>query len=165
MTRSTFVTPIGPLTLTVAGGALTSLMFGGTPGAEPTDPVLREVTRQLREYFAGERRAFDLPLRPAGTPFQQEVWQALRAIPYGQTVSYGAIAGQVGRPRAVRAVGAANGRNPLAVIVPCHRVIGANGTLTGYAGGLEIKRWLLSHESSIRVPALLAAGESTIGAS
>ena len=104
--------------------------------------------RQLREYFAGERRQFDLPLEPAGTAFQLEVWEQLRAIAFGATDSYAAIAARIGRPRAVRAVGAANGANPLAIIVPCHRVIGSNGRLTGYAGGLERKAWLLRHEGA-----------------
>lgn len=108
--------------------------------------ICTEAIRQLRQYFAGERRSFDLPLAPQGTVWQQQVWMALRAIPTGETVSYGTIATRLGRPTASRAVGAANGRNPLAIVVPCHRVIGANRTLTGYAGGLHRKQWLLAHE-------------------
>jgi methylated-DNA-[protein]-cysteine S-methyltransferase len=106
----------------------------------------RDVVEQLSEYFAGGRFAFDLPLAPRGTAFQLAVWEALSAIPACETRSYGEIAAAIGRPKASRAVGAANGRNPLAVVVPCHRVIGANGTLTGYGGGLERKQWLLDHE-------------------
>ena len=101
---------------------------------------------QLSEYFAGERRTFDLVLTPHGTPFQLAAWQVLRTIPYGETMTYGEQAVAMGRPRAVRAVGGANGRNPLAIVVPCHRVIGAGGQLTGYASGLERKRWLLDFE-------------------
>ncbi len=101
---------------------------------------------QLEEYFAGERTSFDIPLAPEGAPFEREVWRALEEIPYGETVSYGEIARRVGQPTAARAVGTANGRNPIAVIVPCHRVIGADGSLTGYGGGLERKRLLLELE-------------------
>lgn len=102
--------------------------------------------QQLREYFAGERRQFELPLHPLGTPFQQDVWQQLRLIPYGTTISYGELARRVGNAHASRAVGAANGRNPLSIVVPCHRVIGSNGQLTGFSGGLPIKRMLLALE-------------------
>lgn len=102
---------------------------------------------ELREYFAGERREFTLPLAPAGTPFQQQVWAALREIPYGATCSYGRIAGRIGRPKACRAVGMANNRNPIAIVVPCHRVVGASGALVGYAAGLEVKEKLLALES------------------
>ncbi|MSQ30511.1 MAG: methylated-DNA--[protein]-cysteine S-methyltransferase [Dehalococcoidia bacterium] len=120
-----------------------------------------EVTRQLRAYFAGERATFDLPLAPRGTAFQQRVWLALRAIPHGRTTTYGAIAAAIGQPSAARAVGLAIGRNPLAIVVPCHRVIGAGGALTGYAGGLDRKRWLLAHEggapAQAALPALLEA--------
>ncbi len=108
--------------------------------------VLALAARQLTEYFAGARQIFDLPLAPAGTPFQRTVWHALSTIPFAATWSYRDVAHAIGSPRAVRAVGAANGRNPLAIIVPCHRVIGARGALTGYAGGLAAKEWLLAHE-------------------
>lgn len=111
-------------------------------------PAPAEAVRQLEEYFAGRRATFDLPLAPRGTRFQLQVWLALRSIPPGETTSYGAIAGAIGKPSASRAVGAANGRNPISIVVPCHRVIGANGTLTGYGGGLERKAWLLDHETS-----------------
>ena len=115
-------------------------------------PVLRETARQLEEYFAGTRREFALPLAPRGTGFQQLVWRALTQIPYGVTRSYGELARAIARPSASRAVGAANGKNPIAIIVPCHRVIGANGTLTGYAGGLAAKQWLLAHEARFTPP-------------
>ena len=120
--------------------------------AEVTDgkAQLEEAKQQLAEYFAGQRQAFDLPLRMQGTPFQQKVWAALREIPYGETRSYGQIAAQVGNPKAGRAVGMANNRNPIAIIVPCHRVIGANGSLTGYAGGLSVKQELLALERRTR---------------
>jgi methylated-DNA-[protein]-cysteine S-methyltransferase len=107
----------------------------------------RTATAQLSEYFAGERREFALPLAPRGTEFQRRVWQELREIPHGRTQSYGDIAAAIGRPTASRAVGAANGRNPISIVVPCHRVIGASGALTGYAGGMDRKRWLLNHEA------------------
>jgi methylated-DNA-[protein]-cysteine S-methyltransferase len=108
--------------------------------------VLRAAAKQLEEWFAGRRRAFDLPLAAVGTSFQQSVWSALQAIPFGETRSYQQLAIELGRPQACRAVGAANGRNPIAIVVPCHRVIGQDGSLTGYAGGLTAKRWLLAHE-------------------
>ena len=110
-------------------------------------PVLRETERQLNDYFAGKLKKFSMKFDFAGTEFQKEVWQALAAIPFGETRSYGDIARQIGRPKAVRAVGAANGRNPISIMVPCHRVIGSNGKLTGYAGGLETKAFLLKTES------------------
>lgn len=113
------------------------------------DSVLAETRRQLEEYFAGTRQAFDLPLAPAGTAFQQQAWQALLDIPYGSTASYREQAVRIGNVKAVRAVGLANGRNPIAIIIPCHRVIGSDGSLTGYAGGLPIKRALLEHEGAL----------------
>lgn len=109
-------------------------------------PLLAQAARELGEYFAGIRRTFTFPISVQGTPFQQEVWRALRSIPYGQTRTYGQIAAQIGRPKAVRAVGMANHRNPLPIVVPCHRVVGADGSLTGYAGGLDIKTLLLRLE-------------------
>jgi methylated-DNA-[protein]-cysteine S-methyltransferase len=110
------------------------------------DAAFSPVARQLAAYFAGELRAFELPLVPTGTPFQQRVWSALQHIPYGATTTYGRLAEQLGQPGAMRAVGLANGRNPIAIIIPCHRVIGANGSLTGYGGGLQRKQWLLALE-------------------
>jgi methylated-DNA-[protein]-cysteine S-methyltransferase len=113
----------------------------------PQQPILLETERQLAQYFAGARTQFDLPLEPEGTEFQKKVWQALRAIPFGQTRSYLDVAKAVGSANAARAVGAANGKNPLSIIVPCHRVVGANGALTGFAGGLATKAALLAHEA------------------
>ena len=145
--------PIGELTLIARDGALAGVRFP-PPGAPPRgsvegrDPVLELAARQLREYFAGERTAFDLPLALEGTAFQQEAWRALAAIPYGDTISYGEQAARLGRPDAVRAVGAANGANPIPIVLPCHRVIGADGSLTGFGGGLETKRRLLDLERS-----------------
>jgi methylated-DNA-[protein]-cysteine S-methyltransferase len=133
--------------------------MSGTPGRDwRRDPAaLREPAEQLQAYFAGELRAFDLPLAPHGTPFQREVWSALREIPYGSTISYAELAAAVGRPDAARAVGAANGRNPIAVVIPCHRVIGASGALTGYGGGLGRKRLLLDLEAGQRSWTLIGA--------
>lgn len=146
--------PVGPLTLTASDTALTALAFAGTPSAPPereaafaAAPLLRRAAEQLEAYFAGTLREFTLPLAPAGTPFQQAVWRALREIPCGETRSYGEIAARIGRPRAARAVGMANHRNPIAIVIPCHRVVGSDGTLTGYAGGLDIKRRLLEIEA------------------
>ncbi|MGH8116310.1 MAG: methylated-DNA--[protein]-cysteine S-methyltransferase [Rhodanobacteraceae bacterium] len=146
-------TPIGPLLLVSDGAALAEvgLPQRGKPaappdGAKPSAAKLRSARRQFEEYFAGTRQQFELPLHPSGTPFQLEVWGALLTIPYGETASYADIARHIGRPRAVRAVGAANGANPLSIVVPCHRVIGSHGDLVGYGGGLPIKRWLLAHE-------------------
>lgn len=115
---------------------------------QPAEQQLDEVARQLDQYFAGQREHFEVTLAPLGTPFQREVWQALQRIPYGTTCSYAELAQRIGRPRAVRAVGTANGANPIAIIVPCHRVIGSNGTLTGYAGGVERKQQLLELEGA-----------------
>jgi methylated-DNA-[protein]-cysteine S-methyltransferase len=113
-----------------------------------SDSDLADVAEQLGQYFAGERREFDLTLRPHGTGFQRRVWDALLEIPYGETRSYGSIAAELGVPGAARAVGLANGQNPISIIVPCHRVVGASGALTGYGGGLPAKQWLLSHEAA-----------------
>ncbi len=113
------------------------------------DEPFAEVREQLAEYFAGERQQFDVPLRLIGTPFQQRVWQALAQIPFGETISYAQLATRVGQPTASRAVGNANGRNPLSILVPCHRIVGASGKLTGYAGGLENKEWLLAWEQQV----------------
>ena len=143
--------PIGELTLVGSASALVALHLPESDDA-PMDapsgktPLLTRVAEQLREYFAGERRAFDVEMAAKGTPFQQLVWGALLDIPYGALCSYGDVARTIGRPAASRAVGAANGRNPIAIIVPCHRVIGSTGQLTGYGGGLPTKQWLLAHE-------------------
>lgn len=146
--------PIGRLMLTSDGAALTGLYMEPSRKTQSTDgwsedaavPPLAAALRQLTEYFAGTRREFDLPLRLRGTEFQKRVWQELTEIPYGQTWSYGELAKRINNPSASRAVGLANGRNPISILVPCHRVIGADGSLTGYGGGLERKRWLLAHE-------------------
>ncbi len=152
MRYSTLPTPIGELVLTAdADGALTRLYLPNRPpdtsGWERDDALLEPVRRQLAEYFAVERTGFDVPLRPTGARFQLQVWAALLKIPYGETASYGEIAREIGHPTAFRAVGAANGQNPIAIIVPCHRVIGSNGSLTGYGGGLPTKRALLDLEA------------------
>ena len=146
MSERTVETPLGTMRLTESDGRITSFAWG--EGARDDTPLLREAERQLAEYFSGTRRRFDLPLAPQGTPFQRAVWQALAEIPYSETRSYGEIAAQLGKPGAARAVGMANHRNPIPVIIPCHRVIGADGALTGYAGGMENKAWLLALESS-----------------
>ena len=146
--------PIGRLLLTSDGTHLTGLFMEPSGKAQSTDGWVEDATveplaatlEQLSEYFAGTRRVFDLPLRLQGTAFQQRVWRELREIPYGETWSYGQLAKRIGNPSASRAVGLANGRNPISILVPCHRVIGADGSLTGYGGGLERKRWLLAHE-------------------
>lgn len=146
--------PIGPLGVGEEDGAITLILFAGQQPPEGyregESPLLEEAWAQLERYFAGELRQFSLPLAPAGTPFQQAVWRALEEIPYGETRSYGEIASQVGRPKASRAVGAANHRNPIPIVIPCHRVIGAGGTLTGYGGGLDRKRLLLDLERQNR---------------
>ena len=151
-------TPIGSLLLVASDEGLLRISFerGGEPaiapeGSERADTRLRVVAKQLREYFDGKRRKFDVPLAPRGTPFQLEVWNALRQIPYGDTRSYMGIAQSIGRPAAVRAVGAANGANPIPIIIPCHRVIGSNGSLTGFGGGIDVKRRLLDLEGSPRL--------------
>ena len=148
---TTVPSPIGDLVLTSDGSAITGVYMGEPPhGIDPTwrqDPApFTAAVEQLGAYFAGERESFDLDLAPVGTPFQLAVWEALRTIPYGETRSYGELAAQIGRPGASRAVGAANGNNPLSIVVPCHRVIGADGSLTGFGGGLPRKQWLLSME-------------------
>lgn len=152
-THSIMESPIGPLTIVERDGALAAIYMAEhahapdrTTLGERVDDALPEVTRQLREYFAGERREFDLPLNPVGTDFQRLVWGALREIPYGETRSYGQLAATLGRPSASRAVGMANGRNPISIVVPCHRVVGSSGKLTGYAGGVERKEYLLALE-------------------
>ena len=152
-THTVVDSPVGPLTLVADGHRLAGLYMHEQrhlPSADAfgarDDAALPAAREQLSAYFRGELREFDLPLGAAGTPFQQQVWAALREVPYGSTCTYGDLAAAIGRPSAVRAVGAANGRNPICVVVPCHRVVGAGGSLTGYAGGLERKSYLLSLE-------------------
>jgi methylated-DNA-[protein]-cysteine S-methyltransferase len=140
-------TPIGPLLLRADHGRLSRIEFGAPAACSSDAPPFPEAEAQLHAYFAGELERFELPLAPLGTPFQRSVWDALAEIPYGTTTTYSKLAARIGRPAACRAVGAANGRNPLPVIVPCHRVIGAAGALTGYGGGLEVKQHLLALET------------------
>ncbi len=174
--------PVGPIHLYVdpvatadqPDGALIAILFDVEPGrgdmrtyfdADETvvnvkdHPIFERCASQLGEYFGGLRTTFDLPLRPAGTVFQRMAWAGLLTIPYGETRSYGQQAAQIDKPAAVRAIGSANGRNPLAIVVPCHRVIGANGSLTGFGGGLATKEWLLRHEGAIPVK---QQGEATL---
>jgi methylated-DNA-[protein]-cysteine S-methyltransferase len=157
ITTTTMDSPVGTLTLTAVDGRVTGLHMDGQRHApsssddwERDDDGLAAVVEQLEAYFAGSRETFDVALDLQGTDFQRRVWTGLLEIPYGETMSYGELARRVGRPGASRAVGLANGRNPVAIIVPCHRVIGADGTLTGYGGGLDRKVWLLDHERSRR---------------
>jgi methylated-DNA-[protein]-cysteine S-methyltransferase len=150
-TYTTIASPLGELMLTAAGGELTGLYMPAEAhdppaGAVRDDGAFTTVRRQLEEYFAGERRTFDLPVSPAGTPFQQRVWAELQRIGYGETISYAELAARIGRPTAIRAAGAANGANPVSIIIPCHRVIGSDGSLTGYGGGIDAKRALLDLE-------------------
>jgi methylated-DNA-[protein]-cysteine S-methyltransferase len=149
MLFSAFESPIGTLVLAGDGDALAGIdLHGRVPvAARRDDAAFAAVRAQLAAYFAGELTAFDLPLAPRGTPFQLRVWNALTAIAYAATISYGELARRIGQPTAARAVGLANGANPLPIVVPCHRVIGADGSLTGFGGGLERKRWLLAHEA------------------
>ncbi len=175
--RRTMVTPIGPLELVAGPGGLRAVLWPGedgsrvvralraaapaaslaavgessadAPGADRAVAHLDLAEVQLEEYFAGTRRVFDVDLDPAGTDFQLRVWMALRAIPYGRTTSYGEQAAALGVPKSARAVGSANGRNPLSIVVPCHRVVGSSGALTGFAGGLGTKAWLLDHERAV----------------
>ncbi|MEP1469853.1 MAG: methylated-DNA--[protein]-cysteine S-methyltransferase [Halieaceae bacterium] len=155
MNVSTIETPIGELQLISDGQHLVRIAFPGqhqqTANGGTEDSALPRAAEQLKEYFGGHRRRFDLPLAPSGTPFQREVWSHLGQIPYGEVRSYRDIAEAMGKPTAMRAVGAANGRNPLPIVVPCHRVIGADGSLTGFAGGLESKRQLLLLEGYLQL--------------
>jgi methylated-DNA-[protein]-cysteine S-methyltransferase len=148
---ATMPSPVGELLLTASQNGLTGLYLPGErrrpePDWELDRARLAPYCRQLEEYFAGDRVTFSLPLAPPGTPFQRQVWEELVTIGYGSTISYTELARRVGRPRSIRAVGGANGRNPVCIVVPCHRVIGANGALTGYSAGVDAKRWLLDFE-------------------
>jgi len=151
--------PVGKLKLVASENALIGVLWTWEHLDRLSDdvhkvdghhPILAETERQLSEYFAGKRTQFELPLEPRGTEFQQKVWRALRTIPFGKTKSYIDIAEAIGSPRACRAVGAANGKNPISIVIPCHRVVGANGSLTGFGGGLETKAKLLAHEARAR---------------
>jgi methylated-DNA-[protein]-cysteine S-methyltransferase len=157
MTTHTVVdSPVGPLTLVARAGVLSGLYMDGQRHLPPVesfgvadDSAFTDVISQLEAYFAGQLTDFDLPMAFAGTPFQRRVWDALREIPYGERISYGQLASRIGRPSASRAVGLANGKNPISIIVPCHRVVGSAGSLTGYGGGLERKRHLLDFERRV----------------
>lgn len=162
LTTMTMRSPLGELCLVARVDELAGVylpdqpMPAGPRGARPT-PVLADAAAQLTEFFAGERQTFALALHLVGTNFQQLVWSALQKIPFGETWTYGQLARAIGRPSASRAVGAANSKNPLSIIVPCHRVIGASGELTGYAGGMAAKRWLFDHERGHSMGASLTA--------
>lgn len=156
--QTTFVdSPVGPLFVAASSDGLRAIEFRDNRHPVKRDgewqtgdnAVLRKARRQLDEYFAGKRRTFDLPLSPQGTDFQRTVWTTLASIPYGETISYAQLASRVGKPSAMRAVGAANGRNPLPIVLPCHRVIGADGSLTGFGGGLPTKQFLLKLEGAL----------------
>jgi methylated-DNA-[protein]-cysteine S-methyltransferase len=154
---ATIGSPVGDLVIVVTDRALRAVLWADEDAREPPidgavhvspddHPVLRDTVDQLGEYFDGRRTEFDLPLDPVGTPFQLAVWNVLRTIPYGDTLTYGEQAARLGDPNKARAVGAANGRNPISIVVPCHRVVGSSGKLTGFGGGLDAKAWLLDHE-------------------
>jgi methylated-DNA-[protein]-cysteine S-methyltransferase len=162
LSRTSFDTPVGRLTVVASAAGVRAVLWpdddprrvplpddaGAVDGDDAAEAqrVLSDAVAQLREYFAGTRRQFDLPLDPAGTPFQLQVWEVLRTIPFGATLSYGEQAERLGDRNKARAVGSANGRNPISIVVPCHRVVGTSGALTGFAGGVDAKRWLLQHE-------------------
>jgi len=156
LTTATMPSPVGELVIVASDAGLRAILWpeerdGRVAFAEETaagdHPVIEQTKRQLTEYIAGDRKNFDLPLDLVGTQFQQEVWAGLARIPYGETQSYGELADELDKPGAARAVGAATGRNPISIVVPCHRLVGASGKLTGFAGGIDAKRWLLEHES------------------
>ena len=160
---TTMPSPVGELTLVASGHGLRAVLWPededrvrlpDTMHRDDTNSVLRAAAAQIREYFEGDRTEFDLPLDVRGTEFQRAAWLALAEIPYGSTASYRDQATRIGRPTAVRAIGAANGRNPLSIVLPCHRVVGSDGSLTGFAGGLDSKRLLLQHEGALGEPTL-----------
>lgn len=150
--KQIFKAPFGDLFLYAEGGYLTGIAFREIETSKATidnnNPVLKEAVKQLKDYFAGHRKSFDLPLKLQGTQFQQQVWRQLQKIDYGHTENYGQVAHAIDNPKAVRAVGNANNKNPIVIVVPCHRVIGASGKMVGYGGGLPIKEWLLKHEQA-----------------
>ena len=162
--HTTYESPVGRLTLVAGDDGLLAILWPEDegrvrlPASSPgSTRLLEDAANQLDEYFAGRRRRFELPLAPSGTDFQHTVWEALVRIPYGTTTSYGELAATIGRPDAARAVGAANGKNPLSIVVPCHRVVGSSGALTGFAGGIDVKQRLLDHE---RMPGPITPGRS-----
>lgn len=161
VTETVIPSPLGPLRLVASPTALTGVYFAqhrrapapradADPDAATKHPVLARAATELAEYFSGARDRFTVPLAPEGTEFQRAVWSALRELSFGERVSYAELGRRLGRPSASRAVGAANARNPLSIVVPCHRVVGASGALTGYAGGVDAKAWLLAHEAGQR---------------
>ncbi len=157
--RRTYEAPFGVLTVVGSDRGIRYVMFNNDAHPKPLEQLqisdtdihvtVNVAISQLKEYFAGSRRSFDLPLDLRGTEFQVEAWNALAEIPYGRTASYGQQAASIGRPKAVRAIGGANGRNPVAIVLPCHRIVGADGSLTGFGGGIEVKKWLLDHEQAM----------------
>lgn len=158
LVMSTIDSPVGELRIVASEDALHAVLWpdereGRVVFAADVSPGQNKITRataqQLAQYFAGERRSFDLPLAMAGTEFQELVWRSLAEIPFGETASYSKQATTIGRPKAIRAVGSANGRNPLSIVLPCHRIVAANGSLAGFAGGLDTKQWLLEHEAAV----------------
>lgn len=155
MQTAVIPSPLGLVKINATHKGLTSIALVQEAQESHTIPTLLvPAARQFKEYFAGQRQQFKLPLNPVGTTFQKQVWQALQAIPYGSTTSYLQLAKNLGNPKAIRAVAAANGKNPLWIVVPCHRVIGSNGALVGYAGGLHVKKWLLAHEAPVKQQSL-----------
>ncbi len=164
LASATIDTPIGPLTIVASDAGVRAVLWPGDEDehrvrvgdapADPDHPVIAAAADELEEYFEGRRQTFGVPLDPIGTEFQHAAWVALQSIPYGETISYGAQAARMGDRRKARAVGAANGRNPISIIVPCHRVVGADGSLTGFAAGVDTKAWLLDHERAV----LIASG-------
>jgi methylated-DNA-[protein]-cysteine S-methyltransferase len=168
--RITMPSPIGALTVVATSDAIVAIRWDEsdvglrgpiTDVRSGEHPLLDDTVRQLTEYFAGDRTEFDLPLAPAGSEFQRAAWAALRKIPFGETISYGEQARRLGDRNKSRAVGAANGKNPIPIVVPCHRVVGSNGHLTGFGGGLEVKAWLLDHELAVRTRSP-AVGDATM---
>ena len=160
-----YLSPVGQLELRADDTAVLGVYFAGTKNREPNQPVstgipavLQQCADELTDYFAGSRQHFTVPYRLTGSDFRLTVWQELARIPYGQTITYGEQARRLGNLRAIRAVGTTNGANPIGIIVPCHRVVGANGDLVGFGGGLSVKRWLLNHERQYCPPAQLSLG-------
>ncbi len=148
--RATYVSPLGSIDIASDEcGRLVNVDLNSTAAATPVPEPCAEIVRQLEQYFRGERETFDIDVVPQGTPFQKQVWRELQNINYGQTISYGELARRIGKPSAVRAVGGANNRNPIPIVIPCHRVIGSDGALVGFGGGLDIKRALLAHEGAL----------------
>ena len=151
----TLASPVGEILLTAEDDGLTGLFLAveqraPEPGSAEGGPFLEDVRDQLEGYFDGGRREFDIPLTPAGTAWQRRVWDELRKVPFGETITYAELARRAANPTAIRAAGAANGQNPISIVIPCHRVVGSDGRLTGYSGGLDAKRWLLDHEGVAR---------------